>query len=82
MSIDKGQTKVKGDILVSSMTASRLISMKSDFNSQLSAFTNSSVDLWDSNKVDGKYIVAYEINDYLDDKNKKMLPKESFRKYI
>ena len=38
------------------------------------AYPDSTVDLWNKNIVNGKYIVAYTMSSNLDDKLKNMLP--------
>ena len=43
------------------------------------AYPKSKIDLWDQNFVNGKYIIAYELNPYLHEKLKSMLPKVRFQ---
>ena len=45
----------------------------------LNAFPDSRVDLWDQNVVNGKFVIAYELNPGLDHKLQDMLPKVNFR---
>ena len=42
------------------------------------AYTNSKADLWNQTFVNGEYIIAYELNPYLHQKLKSMLPKVRF----
>ena len=42
------------------------------------AYPNSKVDLWDQNFINGEYIISYELNPYLHQKLKNMLPKVRF----
>ena len=43
------------------------------------AFHDSTVQLWDQNLANGKYVIAYELDPGLDDKLKALLPKVCFR---
>ena len=40
----------------------------------LNAYPESGVDLWDQNVVNGEYVIAYEINPWLDHKLQSLLP--------
>ena len=44
----------------------------------LEAFSDSNINLWDQNIVNGQYIIAYELNPGLDRLIQTMLPKVSF----
>ena len=47
-----------------------------DFNANLwRSYTKSSIDRWNQNFVNGKYIIAYEFNPSLHPKLQNMLPK-------
>ena len=39
------------------------------------AYTKSNIDLWNQTSINGKYIIAYEVNPGLDPKVQDMLPK-------
>ena len=69
--------------MVSRQTFQTLLETNGNFNGSASlAFTNSSLDIWNQNVVNGKYIVSYEIYDGLDDLLKSMIPKERFHQRI
>ena len=44
----------------------------------VNAFSNSEMDLWDQNVVNGEFVIAYAINPGLDQKLQNMLPKVYF----
>ena len=44
----------------------------------VNAFSNTEMDLWDQNVVDGEFVIAYVINPGLDQKLQNMLPKVYF----
>ena len=44
----------------------------------LDAYVDSSADLWDTNIVNGEYIIAYELNSGLDHELQDMLPEVCF----
>ena len=53
-----------------------------DSNQRLNrAFQDSTVQLWNENLVNGKYVIAYELDPGLDDELKTLLPKVYFRNY-
>ena len=65
-----------GDIAVSEQTFHKLMNISDDSNAALSkAYSKSNLDLWDQNFVNGKYIIAFELNPNLHDKIRSMLPK-------
>ena len=43
------------------------------------AYADSRVDLWDQNVVNGEYVIAYEINPWLDHKLQSLLPQVGFQ---
>ena len=52
-----------GDIAVSEKTLHKLMHISSDSNTAIwKAYADSTVALWDQNLVDGKYIIAFELN--------------------
>ena len=64
-----------GDIAVSGKTVHKLIKINGDSNTaMLNAYPKSGVDLWDQNLVNGEYVIAYEINPWLDHKLQSLLP--------
>ena len=69
--------KKSGDIAVSGKTVRKLLKTTDYVNaSDMKAYAvNLTVDLWDQNFVNGKYIVAFEINPGLDSNIKTKLPK-------
>ena len=42
------------------------------------AYSDSAIDLWNKNIVNGQYVIAYELNSGLDRVLQNMLPKVSF----
>ena len=69
-----------GDIAVSEKTFDKLLKSSNDSNVDIwGAYPISKIDLWDQNFVNGKYIIAYELNPYLHEKLKSMLPKVRFQ---
>ena len=57
------RNSLSGDIAVSEKTLDKLMHISSDSNTAIwKAFANSTADLWDQNLVDGKYIIAFELN--------------------
>ena len=71
--------KNSGDIAVSGKTVQKLLETTDDADAAIwKAYPDSTVDLWDQNIVNGKYIIAYEMNPGLDRKLKSMLPKVLF----
>ena len=64
-----------GDIAVSGKTVHKLLKINGDSNTaMLNAYPKSGVDLWDQNLVNGEYVIAYEINPWLDHKLQSLLP--------
>ena len=75
-----GSIQNKGDIILTSETAQRLIPFATSQTEYLSAaFTNKNETFWTENKVNGYYIIGYTINDKLDSLNKQTIPKVSHR---
>ena len=71
--------KNSGDIAVSGKTVQKLLETTDDANAAIwKAYPDSTVDLWDQDIVNGKYVIAYEMNPGLDRKLKSMLPKVRF----
>ena len=71
-----------GDITVSGRTIDTLMITSDDSNQRLNrAFQDSTVQLWNENLVNGKYVIAYELDPGLDDELKTLLPKVCFRNY-
>ena len=71
--------KNSGDIAVSGKTVQKLLETTDDADAAIwKAYPDSTVDLWDQNIVNGKYVIAYEMNPGLDRKLKSMLPKVRF----
>ena len=71
-----------GDIAVSGRTIDTLMITSDDSNQRLNrAFQDSTVQLWNENLVNGKYVIAYELDPGLDDEFKTLLPKVCFRNY-
>ena len=71
-----------GDIAVSGRTIDTLMITSDDSNQRLNrAFQDSTVQLWNENLVNGKYVIAYELDPELDDELKTLLPKVYFRNY-
>ena len=71
-----------GDIAVSGRTIDTLMITSDDSNQRLNrAFQDSTVQLWNENLVNGKYVIAYELDPGLDDELKTLLPKVYFRNY-
>ena len=70
-----------GDIAVSARTVDKLMVTSDDPNAALMsrAFPDSTVQLWDKNRVNGEYVIAYEFNPGLHSKLITMLPKVCFR---
>ena len=69
-----------GDIAVSGKTVNKLMKISGYSNAAISnAFPDSRVDLWDQNVVNGKFVIAYELNPGLDHKLQDMLPKVNFQ---
>ena len=65
-----------GDIAVSGKTVHKLVKINGDSNAaMLNAYPKSGVDVWDQNLVNGEYVIAYEINPWLDHKLQSLLPK-------
>ena len=46
------------------------------------AYQDAKNDIWDQNFIDGKYIISFEINPYLDRKLQSMLPLVRFNVYL
>ena len=68
-----------GDIAVSRKTVQKLMNINRDVDAKfLEAFSDSNINLWDQNIVNGNYIIAYELNPGLDRLIQNMLPKVSF----
>ena len=67
---------------VSARTVNTLMITSNDSNLGLMnrAFPDSTVQLWNQNPVNGKYVIAYELNPGLDHKLKTVLPKVCNRK--
>ena len=65
---------------VSARTVNTLMITSNDSNLGLMnrAFPDSTVQLWNQNPVDGKYVIAYELDPGLYHKLKTMLPKVCF----
>ena len=82
LSIAKVSVKVmhSDDIAVSTRTVDKLMITSDAPNAafQNRAFTKSTVQLWNQNPVDGKYVIAYEMDTGLHGKLKTMLPKVCF----
>ena len=85
MLIGKDSVKVinSGDIAVSARTVDTLMITSDDSNlgpgnhgpKPNGAFIDSTIQLWNRYPVDGKYIIAYELDPGLHDKLKTKLPK-------
>ena len=58
-------------------TANRLIPFSSEMmkSRAFKSYTNSTLDLWDQNVENGKFIIAYQINEGMDDLNRELIPK-------
>ena len=56
-------------------TANRLIPFSSQMKKSMASYTNSKVELWDQNVENGKFIIAYQINEGMDDLNRQLIPK-------
>ena len=70
---------ISGDIAVSRKTVRKLININSDVDAgDVDAYSDSAIDLWNKNIVNGQYVIAYELNSGLDRVLQKMLPKVSF----
>ena len=73
----------EGDIALSKQSILKLLNTTSDADYlPVRAYTDSSVDLWDRNIVNGEYIIAYEISSGLDYKIQELLPKVRFESVI
>ena len=65
-----------GDIAVSGRTIDTLMITSDDSNQGLNrAFQDSTVQLWNQNLVNGKYVIAYELVPGLDHELTALLPK-------
>ena len=66
-----------GDIAVSARTVDTLMMTSDDSNPGLMnrAFPDSTIQLWNQNPVNGKYVIAYELDPGLHNKLKTVLPK-------
>ena len=63
---------------MSRKTIPKLLKTSMDSNGgRLKAYPDSTVDLWDQNFVNGQYVIAYQINEWLDPDLIDMLPKVS-----
>ena len=52
-----------------------MVKINGDSNAaMLNAYPKSGVDVWDQNLVNGEYVIAYEINTWLDHKLQSLLP--------
>ena len=70
---------ISGDIAVSRKTVRKLININSDVDAgDVDAYSDSAIDLWNKNIVNGQYVIAYELNSGLDRVLQNMLPKVSF----
>ena len=68
-----------GDIAVSRKTVHKLMKISGNSNTAMvNAFSNTEMDLWDQNVVNGEFVIAYVINPGLDQKLQNMLPKVYF----
>ena len=72
-----------GDIAVSARTVDTLMITSDNSNLGLMnrAFPDSTVQLWNQNPVNGKYVIAYELDPGLDHKLKIKLPKVCHRMF-
>ena len=60
---------------MSEKTLDKLMHISSDSNTAIwKAFANSTADLWDQNLVDGKYVIAFQLNHGLGPSLQKLLP--------
>ena len=86
ISIGKVFVKVirSGDIAVSARTVDTLMITSDDPNPGLMnrAFPDSTIQLWNQNPVNGKYVIAYELDPGLDEKLKTKLPKVCYILYV
>ena len=79
-----------GDIAVSARTVDTLMITSDDSNLELGihgqkpngAFIDSTIQLWNQNPVNGKYVIAYELDPGLHDKLKTKLPKVWYIQYV
>ena len=72
-----------GDIAVSGKTVHKLVKINGDSNAaMLNAYPKSGVDVWDQNLVNGEYVIAYEINPWLDHKLQSLLPQVGLQKLM
>ena len=85
LSIGKVFVKViySGDIAVSARTVDTLMITSDDSNLGLmnQAFPDSTTQLWNQNPVNGKYVIAYELDPGLHHKLKTKLPKVCHRMF-
>ena len=66
----------KGDIMLTSEPALRLIPFRTSQTNQLSAaLTSTNETFWTENKLDGYYIIGYIINDKLDSLTRQTIQK-------
>ena len=60
---------------MSEKTLHKLMKISSDSNTAIwKAYTDSTVDLWDQNLVNGKYVIAFELNPGLSQSLLNLLP--------
>ena len=79
-----------GDIAVSARTVDTLMITSDDSNlgpgnhgpKPNGAFIDSTIQLWNQNPVNGKYVIAYELDPGLDEKLKTKLPKVCYILYV
>ena len=73
-----------GDIAVSARTVDTLMITSDDLNLGLMnrAFPDSTIQLWNQKPVNGKYVIAYELDPGLDEKLKTKLPKVCYILYV
>ena len=68
-----------GDIAVSRKSVQKLMNISNDVDAIFSkAFSDSTIDLWDQNIVNGQYVIAYKLDPGLDSLIKTTLPKVGF----
>ena len=89
LSIGKVFVKViySGDIAVSARTVDTFMITSDDSNlgpgirgqKPNGAFIDSTIQLWNQNPVNGKYVIAYELDPGLHDKLKTKLPKVCYK---
>ena len=60
---------------MSEKTVSMLMKPSNDSNAIWRGYSDSRIDLWNQNFVNGEYIIAYKFNPSLHKKLKNMLPK-------